>query len=248
VVHLAARAGVRPSIAQPHLYQDVNVKGTLVLLEACRKTGVKRFIFGSSSSVYGNNQKVPFGESDPVDQPISPYAASKRAGELFCHTYHHLHDMNITCLRYFTVYGPRQRPDLSIHKFAGLMEAGRPIPVFGDGLMQRDFTYIDDIVDGTVRSIERCAGFHVYNLGGSHPVSVSELIAALEDALQKKAVIERLPLQPGDVERTFADIRLARQELAWEPKIGLCEGLARFVRWFRGGGTARAAVRARRAS
>ncbi len=234
VVHLAARAGVRPSIERPLLYHEVNVHGTLVLLEACRKAGIKRFIFGSSSSVYGNNQKVPFAESDPVDQPISPYAATKRAGELLCHTYHHLHGMSITCLRYFTVYGPRQRPDLAIHKFARLIEAGKPIPVFGNGRMERDFTYVDDIIDGTTRAIERCNGFRIFNLGESRPVSVSRLVALLEEALGKKAKIERLPPQPGDVERTFADVSLAQRELGYEPKTELGDGLERFVRWYRG--------------
>jgi UDP-glucuronate 4-epimerase len=233
VIHLAARAGVRPSIEQPLLYHDVNVRGTLVLLEACRKAGIKRFIFGSSSSVYGNNKKVPFAESDPVDRPISPYAATKRAGELLCHTYHHLYGTAITCLRYFTVYGPRQRPDLAIHKFARLIEAGKPIPVFGDGRMKRDFTYIDDIIEGTIRAIERCNSFRIFNLGESRPVSVSKLVSLLEKALGKKAKIERLPPQPGDVERTYADVSLAQRELGYEPKIDIRDGLSKFVEWFR---------------
>lgn len=233
VVHLAARAGVRPSIEQPLLYEEVNVRGTMVLLEACRRIPACRFIFGSSSSVYGNNEKVPFAECDNVDAPISPYAATKRAGELLCRTYHHLYGMAITCLRFFTVYGPRQRPDLAIHKFARLIEAGRSIPVFGDGSMMRDFTYIDDIIDGVMRAIERCSGFAIYNLGGSRPVSVGELIAALEKALGKKAKIERLPMQPGDVNQTFADVTLARRELGYEPRTELDVGLARFVEWFR---------------
>ena len=170
IVHLAARAGVRPSIEQPVPYQDVNVGGTTVLLEAARLHGVRKFIFASSSSVYGNSQKTPFAEDHDVDRPISPYAATKRAGELLCHTYHHLYDINITCLRFFTTYGPRQRPDLAIHKFARLIEAGDPVPVFGDGTMMRDFTYVDDIVDGVRRAIERCRGYHIYNLGESQPV------------------------------------------------------------------------------
>lgn len=234
VVHLAARAGVRPSIEQPLLYADVNIRGTLVLLEACHRHGIKKFIFGSSSSVYGNATKIPFAESDNVDNPISPYAATKKAGELLCHTYHHLCGIAVTCLRLFTVYGPRQRPDLAIHKFASLMEAGQPIPVFGDGGMMRDFTYIDDIVDGIIRASDRCGGFRVYNLGESQPVSLKELIALLEEALGVRAIVDRQPVQPGDVERTYADVTLAQRELGFRPSTDLRTGLARFVEWFRG--------------
>ena len=233
VVHLAARAGVRPSIEQPLLYEEVNIRGTNVLLEACRHIPRCRFIFGSSSSVYGNNEKIPFAEADDVDSPISPYAATKRAGELLCRTYHHLYGMSITCLRFFTVYGPRQRPDLAIHKFARFIESGQPIPVYGDGSMMRDYTFIDDIIDGVMRAIERCNGFAIYNLGESQPVSLNDLIAALENALGRKAKIERLPLQPGDVNRTFADVTLARRELGYEPKTTLDLGLTRFVEWLR---------------
>ncbi|MCP4593674.1 MAG: NAD-dependent epimerase/dehydratase family protein [bacterium] len=235
IVHLAARAGVRPSLEQPLVYQDVNVTGTLVLLEAARQHAVKRFIFGSSSSVYGNNEKVPFSETDIVDYPISPYAATKKAGELFCHAHGHLYDLNITCLRFFTVYGARQRPDLAIHKFARLIEAGQPIPVFGDGSMMRDYTYIDDIVAGTLAALDRCGGYHIYNLGESTPIALGDLIASLENALGKKAVIERLPLQPGDVRQTYADVTRAREDLGYEPSMELATGLARFVEWFRGG-------------
>jgi len=234
LVHLAARAGVRPSIERPLLYQDVNVTGTAVLLEAARTHRVPRFIFASSSSVYGNNPKVPFAESDNVDHPISPYAATKKAGELLCHTYHHLYGLDVTCLRFFTVYGARQRPDLAIHKFTRLIEAGKPIPVFGDGSMRRDHTYIDDIVAGVLAAIDRCQGYRIYNLGNSSPVSLADLIAAIERALGRKAVIERLPLQPGDVERTYADVNLARAELGYEPKTDLNTGLQHFVTWFRG--------------
>lgn len=234
VVHLAARAGVRPSIEQPLLYQDVNVNGTMVLLEACRQRGIKRFVFASSSSVYGNNEKVPFSESDNVDHPISPYAATKKAGELICHTYHHLFDMEINCLRFFTVYGPRQRPDLAIHKFARLIESGEPIPVFGDGSMMRDFTFIDDIIDGVLRATERWNGYRIYNLGESQPVSLSDLIVAIEEALGAKAVIDRRPLQPGDVRRTYADVTLARRDLGYQPSTDLRPGLTKFVEWFRG--------------
>ncbi len=233
IVHLAARAGVRPSIEHPLLYQDVNVGGTMVMLEAARRHGVRRFIFAGSSSVYGNNEKIPFCESDNVDFPISPYAATKKAGELLCHTYHHLYGLDVTCLRYFTVYGPRQRPDLAIHKFARLIEAGAPIPVFGDGSMMRDFTYIDDTIAGTLAAIERCGGYHIYNLGESTPIRLDDLIAALEQALGKKAVIDRRPRQPGDVDRTYADVTLARDELGYRPATDLDDGLARFVAWFR---------------
>ncbi|MFQ5590250.1 MAG: GDP-mannose 4,6-dehydratase [Phycisphaerae bacterium] len=233
VVHLAARAGVRPSIEQPLLYQDVNVRGTLTVLEACRRLPNCRFIFASSSSVYGNRPDVPFRESDPVDDPISPYAATKKAGELLCHTYHHLFGINVTCLRLFTVYGPRQRPDLAIHKFARLIEQGESVPVYGDGSTCRDYTYINDTIHGLTRAIERCAGYHMYNLGTSHPVTLVDLAATLEDVLGRKAVIDHRPRQPGDVERTCADISLARRELDYQPTTDLREGLARFVEWLR---------------
>jgi UDP-glucuronate 4-epimerase len=243
IVHLAARAGVRPSIEKPLLYADVNINGTMVLLEAAKKNKVSKFIFGSSSSVYGNNKKVPFSEDDNVDFPISPYAATKKAGELICHTYHHLYGTSITCLRFFTVYGPRQRPDLAIHKFAKLIEQGKPIPVYGDGSMMRDFTYIDDIIDGTVAAIEKlvrrsgsedgCTGFNIYNLGESRPILVNDLIAELEKALGKKAVKEYLPLQPGDVERTYADVTKAVKELGYKPNTTIQAGLAKFVQWLR---------------
>jgi len=233
IVHLAARAGVRPSIAEPVLYADVNINGTLGLLEAAKKYGINKFIFASSSSVYGNNKKVPFSEADNVDFPISPYAATKKAGELICHTYHHLYDISMTCLRFFTVYGPRQRPDLAIHKFARLIEEGNPIPVFGDGTMERDFTYIDDIIDGTVAAMEKCNGFHIYNLGESQPISVNDLISEIEKALDKKAVKEYLPPQPGDVERTYADVTRAMKDLGYRPSTPIDAGLARFATWLR---------------
>ena len=235
IIHLAARAGVRPSIVQPLLYADVNVNGTMVLLEAAKKHKVSKFIFGSSSSVYGNNKKVPFSEDDNVDFPISPYAATKKAGELICHTYHHLYGICVTSLRFFTVYGPRQRPDLAIHKFATLIEQGKPIPVFGDGSMMRDFTYIDDIIDGTVAAMQKCRGFNIYNLGHASPISVNDLVAKIEKALGKKAVREYLPAQPGDVERTYADITKAERELAYKPKTTIEQGLAKFTEWIRSG-------------
>jgi len=233
VVHLAARAGVRPSIEQPLLYQDVNVRGTLNVLEACRNISTCKLIVASSSSVYGNRKEVPFRETDTVDDPISPYAATKKCCELLCHTYHHLYDFPIACLRFFTVYGPRQRPDLAIHKFARLIEAGEPIPVFGDGSTMRDFTYIDDIIQGVTRAIDRIEGYRIYNLGESEPVSLRDLIATLEKALGKKAIIDRLPLQPGDVERTFADISRARDELGYHPSTDFETGLQHFVAWLR---------------
>ncbi len=233
IVHLAARAGVRPSIAQPLLYADVNVNGTMVLLEAAKKHKIGKFIFGSSSSVYGNNEKVPFSEDDNVGFPISPYAATKKAGELICHTYYDLYDISITCLRFFTVYGPRQRPDLAIHKFAKLIEQGKPIPVYGDGTMMRDFTYIDDIIDGTVAAMQKCEGFNIYNLGESRPIVVNDLITEIEKALGKKAIKEYLPLQPGDVERTYADVTKAVKELGYNPKTTVQAGLAKFVTWLR---------------
>ncbi len=232
VVHLAARVGVRPSIEQPLLYQDVNIAGTMVLLEACRGLPSCKFVLASSSSVYGNNAKVPFAESDDVDAPISPYAATKRAGELLCRTYNHLYGLPVTCLRFFTVYGPRQRPDLAIHKFVRLIEEGLPIPIFGDGTMMRDFTYIDDIIDGVLKAIDRCSGFRIYNLGGSHPVALGDLVTAIERSLGKDAIIDRRSLQPGDVRRTFADVALARRELGFEPQTDLATGLTRFVEWF----------------
>ena len=233
IVHLAAMAGVRPSIAQPLLYADVNINGTMVLLELAKKHGIDKFIFGSSSSVYGNNEKVPFSEDDSVDFPISPYAATKKAGELICHTYHHLYGMSITCLRFFTVYGPRQRPDLAIHKFAKLIEQDKPIPVYGDGSMMRDFTYIDDIVNGIVAAMGRCEGFNIYNLGESEPITVNDLIAEIEKALDKKAVREYQPPQPGDVERTYADITKAIKDLAYQPSTSIRAGLKQFTAWLR---------------
>jgi UDP-glucuronate 4-epimerase len=232
VIHLAARAGVRPSIADPALYASVNLDGTVLLLEACRRRGVSRFVFGSSSSVYGNNVKAPFSEADPVDHPISPYAATKRAGELLAHTYHHLFEMDVACLRFFTVFGPRQRPDLAIRKFAELMADDREIPVFGDGTSRRDYTYVDDIVSGVLRTLDRAAGFHIWNLGGAQPVMLNEVIAGLEQRLGRKASVKRMPAQPGDVDRTWADVSKAARELDWAPATGFAGGMDAFVAWF----------------
>lgn len=238
IVHLAARAGVRPSLAQPHLYAETNINGTLNLLELARKHGIRQFVFGSSSSVYGINAKVPFSEDDPVRQPISPYAATKGAGELLCHTYTHLYGIRCVCLRFFTVYGPRQRPDLAIHKFARLISDGKPIPVFGDGTTQRDYTFIDDIIAGVRASIDYVgddekSDYEVINLGESRTVELSELILLLENELGVKAKIIRQPIQPGDVPKTYADITKARRLLGYNPQTQIEEGLHRFVEWFR---------------
>ncbi|MDB5102231.1 MAG: NAD-dependent epimerase/dehydratase [Cyanobacteria bacterium RYN_339] len=233
VIHLAARAGVRPSLEEPLLYETTNVVATLILLEACRRHGVTKLVFGSSSSVYGVNAKVPFAEDDPIAQTISPYAATKAAGELHCHAYSHLYGLNIVCLRFFTVYGPRQRPDLAIHKFAKLITSGKPIPVFGDGGTERDYTFVDDIVAGILGALAYDkTRFEILNLGNSRTVSLAGLILALETALGKPAVIDRQPLQPGDVPRTFADTAKARRLLGYAPDTPIDVGLARFVAWF----------------
>lgn len=233
VVHMAAWAGVRPSIERPAIYQKVNVEGTTNLLEQCRKDGVKHFIFASSSSVYGDREQVPFRETDSVDHPISPYAATKKAGELLCHTWHHLFGLNTHCLRFFTVYGPRQRPEMAIHKFTRLIAAGQPITLYGDGSTSRDYTYVDDIVDGVVASVERCAGYRIYNLGESKTTQLSDLVQHIARAVGKEAQITYLPVQPGDVTRTFADVTRAREELDYAPSIDIEEGVRRFVRWYR---------------
>jgi len=237
VVHLAAMAGVRPSISAPLLYNDVNINGTLNLLEMCRKYGVKKFVFASSSSVYGNNKKVPFAEDDFVDHPISPYAATKRAGELLCHTYHHLYGMDVACLRFFTVYGPRQRPDLAIHKFTNLIFNDEEIPFYGDGTTERDYTYIDDIIDGVVKAIRWVHTgqgiYEIFNLGESRTVSLKEMVATLENEIGKKARVKVLPMQPGDVQRTCADISKAKKILGYQPSTPFEEGIKRFVQWYR---------------
>jgi len=233
VVHLAAMAGVRPSIADPLTYQEVNLRGTMNLLEAMKAQHVTQMIFASSSSVYGNNPKVPFSEDDNVDHPISPYAATKKAGELLCYTYHHLYDFTIIALRFFTVYGPRQRPEMAIHKFTRLIDEGAPIPMFGDGSSKRDYTYISDIIDGMLRTMDIEAGYHIYNLGESQTTSLIDLIHLIETALGKKAVIKTLPPQPGDVDITYADVTRARQELGYNPHTSMEEGIERFVTWYK---------------
>ena len=234
IVHLAARAGVRPSLTDPMLYTETNINGTLNLLELARQHNVKQFVFGSSSSVYGVNAKVPFSEDDPIRQPISPYAATKAAGELICHTYSHLYRIRCVCLRFFTVYGARQRPDLAIHKFAKLISEGRSIPVFGDGRTRRDYTYIDDIISGVRAAIDYDASdYQIFNLGESQTVELIQLIALLEKELDSHAIIDRQPLQPGDVPQTFADVTKARELLGYDPKTKIEEGIKRFVEWFR---------------
>jgi UDP-glucuronate 4-epimerase len=234
IVHLAARAGVRPSLKEPRLYCETNINGTLNLLELARHHNVKQFVFGSSSSVYGINAKVPFSEDDPIRQPISPYAATKAAGELLCHTYTHLYGLRCICLRFFTVYGPRQRPDLAIHKFARLISQGKPIPVFGDGATRRDYTYIDDIIDGVMAAIDYDrSDYEVFNLGESRTIELRELIALLEKEFGTKAIIDRQPPQPGDVPQTFADVTKARALLGYNPHTQIEDGLNRFVKWFR---------------
>ena len=240
VVHLAAMAGVRPSIEQPRLYRAVNIDGTLNLLEACRRAGIHRLLFASSSSVYGKNTKVPFAESDPVDAPISPYAMTKKAGELLCHNYHHLYGLSIACLRFFTVYGPRQRPDLAIHKFARLLAAGRPIPFFGDGSTRRDYTYVTDTLQGILGALDWVEAapeprYDIFNLGESQTVTLTRLVELLGASMGLTPQLDRQPLQPGDVLCTFAEIERAKGVLGYQPQVGIEEGIRRFVSWFRAG-------------
>jgi UDP-glucuronate 4-epimerase len=233
IFHLAARAGVRPSIDDPVGYARVNIEGTLRLLEEARHLPNVRLVFASSSSVYGNRTDVPFRESDRVDDPISPYAATKKAGELLCFNYHHLYGLPVTCLRFFTAYGPRNRPDLAIAKFMRLIDRGEPIPIFGDGTTRRDYTYIDDIVDGVVRAAARCRGYAVYNLGNAQPVELARLVEVISAALGRTPYIQRRPMQPGDVRQTFADVSLAGRELGYSPLTSLEDGIERYVAWYR---------------
>lgn len=234
VVHLAALAGVRPSLAEPARYMRVNVEGTTTLLEACRRADVRRLVVASSSSVYGARSHVPFSEADPCDRPASPYAASKKATETVCATYHDLYGLGISCLRFFTVYGPRQRPEMAICRFVRLALEGCPLPVFGDGSSGRDYTFIDDIIDGTVAALDRVRdGFRIYNLGGSRPVLLRELVSSIEKAVGRPVRVEAQPLQAGDVPITCADVHLAQRELGYAPSVPLAEGLARFVAWYR---------------
>jgi len=233
VVHLAARAGVRPSLQEPILYEDTNCIGTLRLLEAARTHGPEIFIFGSSSSVYGINKKVPFAESDEVNQPISPYATTKRAGELLCFNYHHLYGMRIACLRFFTVYGPSQRPEMAIHKFTDLLARGETLSLFGDGASRRDYTFVDDIIDGVVATMDLAPPFEILNLGGAETTALADLVDWLADELGVEPNIEHLPDQPGDVPITYADVSKANALVGYSPKVPIREGLQRFVEWFR---------------
>ncbi len=233
VVHLAARAGVRPSIADPLLYQKVNVEGTANLLEHCRNFSVSRFVFASSSSVYGNQQKTPFSETDPVDRPISPYAATKRATELIAHAYHHHFGIKCIGLRFFTVYGERGRPDMAPYLFTQAVLEGKPIKKFGDGTSRRDYTYIEDIVDGVMRCLDKDLGYEIINLGNHSPITLNDFIAVLEELIGKKARIIPHPMQAGDVEKTHADIAKAKELLGWEPKTPFREGLEKFIAWYK---------------
>lgn len=238
VVHLAALAGVRPSIASPGRYWNVNVNGTLQLLQACHTRGVNRIVFASSSSVYGLDSEPPFSEREPCNRPLSPYAATKRAGELMAFNHHHLDGAGLTCLRFFTVYGPRQRPDLAIHKFTRLIDAGKPIQLYGDGSSSRDYTWIDDIIDGVCAAIDQQAHdspkrYRIYNLGGSHPTTLKELVDRIAAALGKTPIIEWRPEQPGDMLHTLADLELAETDLGYAPKVSIAAGIPRFVAWWR---------------
>ncbi len=233
LVHLAARAGVRPSLQDPVLYEEVNGRGTILLLEACREFGVRKILFASSSSVYGTTLRVPFREDDPAVTPESPYGATKRAGELYCWNWHKLHGITVACLRFFTVYGPRQRPDMAIHKFTRLIERGEEVPVFGDGSAQRDFTYYEDIVDGLVGCLQLESGYHIFNLGESRTIELREMIAVIERALGRKARLKHLPLQPGDVPITYADVSRARESLGYRPHWAFEDGIREWVKWYR---------------
>jgi UDP-glucuronate 4-epimerase len=237
VIHLAARAGVRPSLAQPILYEDVNCIGTLRLLEAARRHGPANFVFASSSSVYGINEKVPFAESDPVELPISPYATTKRAGELLCFNYSHLYGLRTSCLRFFTVYGPSQRPEMAIAKFTDLLARGRSVPLFGTGRTRRDYTYIDDIVDGVVAALDLAPRFEIFNLGGSQTTALIDLVHTIAGELGVEPRVEMLAEQPGDVPITYADVSKARAMLGYEPKVPIRDGLRRYVAWYRGRAT-----------
>ena len=236
VIHLAARAGVRPSISNPLLYQDVNVGGTINLLELSREYGIKNFIFGSSSSVYGARQKIPFRENEDHIQPISPYAASKQACELFCYTYHHLYNIHVTCLRFFTVYGPRQRPDMAIHGFTKQIDRGEEILLYGDGSSKRDYTYITDIIDGIIAALDRELDFEIINLGDSETIELRGLVSLIENNLCKKARVRHLSAQPGDVPITCADISKAKRLLGYTPKVRIQQGIETFVQWYWNGG------------
>ena len=235
VVHLAARAGVRPSLEDPNLYHRVNVLGSQHILDACRSAaGLSHLVFASSSSVYGGCTEVPFREDNPVHRPISPYAATKRMNELQAHVYSHLYGLNVTMLRFFTVYGPRQRPDMAIHKFTRLIDAGQPVPMYGDGSTERDYTYIDDIMDGLIKAVDTPFRYEILNLGEQHTTRLSDLIGLISGHLGKPATVEQLDVQPGDVTITYADIDRARRLLDYSPGVSMDEGIRRFVAWYRG--------------
>ncbi len=233
VIHLAARAGVRPSLSNAALYERVNVEGTINLLESCRKKSINRFIFASSSSVYGGNKKVPFSETDKVDFPVSPYAATKKSGELICYTYHHLYNISVFAFRFFTVYGPRQRPGMAIHKFTRKIFNGDPIEVYGDGSSSRDYTYIDDIINGIIGSLDLVSGYEIINLGNSYPVRLSDLVKLIEEKTGRKAVIKHAEPQPGDVFTTYADIEKAKKLIKYDPRTPIGKGLEYFMDWYR---------------
>ncbi len=232
VCHLAARAGVRPSVSDPHLYEEVNCLGTLNIVEAVKKRAVGNFVFASSSSVYGLNSKMPFSEDEPITAPASPYAATKRAGELMLHTYAHIYGIPITCLRFFTVYGERGRPDMAVARFTRLMWEGRKVPIYGDGTQKRDFTYIGDILKGLVKSLYTPFRYEIINLGGSHAVELRRLVAIIEEKLGRKADVEYLPAVKGDVPQTFASVEKAKRLLGYSPQVGFEEGVERYVKWF----------------
>jgi UDP-glucuronate 4-epimerase len=232
VIHLAARAGVRPSLAEPVLYEEVNCVATIHLLEAARQHGPDNFVFGSSSSVYGANKKVPFSEEDEINQPISPYATTKRTGELLGYNYHHLYGLRVSCLRFFTVYGPAQRPEMAIHKFTDLLARGQSVPLFGNGESRRDYTYIDDIVDGVVTALDLAPGFEIINLGGAETTRLADLVQWISEELGVEPRIDYLPDQPGDVPITHADVGKAGRLLGYSPKVSIRDGLGRFVRWY----------------
>ena len=237
VIHLAAMAGVRPSIENPMLYEKVNVRGTMNILELMKKYNIKKFICASSSSVYGNNEKVPFSESDNVDKAISPYAATKKSCEIIGHSYHHLYNIDTIMLRFFTVYGPGQRPDLAIHKFTKLIYEDKEIPFFGDGETQRDYTYIDDIIDGVLKAADYAENntgvYEIFNLGESQTISLKKMVATIEKVIGKKALLNKLPMQPGDVNRTFADISKAKRMLGYDPNTQFEDGIKKFVEWYK---------------
>jgi len=234
IIHLAARAGVRPSLDQCELYTNVNVLGTLNILDCAKKYNVNKILSASSSSVYGNNEKVPFSETDNVDHPISPYAATKKSGELLCYNYHHLYGLNIACLRFFTVYGPRQRPEMAIHKFTHMIDTNQAIPVFNNGECLRDYTYIDDIINGIMSILHHDnIGYDIINLGNSDTTSTLELIQLIEDALGKKAHLDLMPAQPGDVDKTFADISHAKEKYNYSPNYPVKKGIASFIEWYK---------------